>query len=141
MSEPGGGVTFHDGSALTADDVSFTIERAKPENSDLKELRTFIVEVRPVDDHTVEFVTDGPKPMLPAILANLPMVDRDRAEANDAVAVQNFEEDETAFAVVNADGTDPFRLVSREPDARTVLERNDGERGMDMFHMEVSRIE
>ncbi|MEM7710539.1 MAG: ABC transporter substrate-binding protein, partial [Pseudomonadota bacterium] len=60
------GVTFHDGADFTAEDVVFSFERAKSETSAMKELLTSITEVRAVDDHTVEFVTDGPNPILPA---------------------------------------------------------------------------
>ena len=135
------GVTFHGGQDFTAEDVKFSIERAQSENSNFKELLTSITEVRVVDDHTVELVTDGPNPILPANLTNLFVMDSGWAEESDAVAVQDFEGGETTYAATNANGTGPFELVSREPDVRTVLERNDDYWGMDEFPMEVSRIE
>jgi peptide/nickel transport system substrate-binding protein len=85
------GVTFHDGADFTAEDVVFSINRAMSEDSDMKELLTSIVEVRAVDDHTVEFVTDGPNPLLPSNLTNLFMMDKGWAEANGAGDVQDMD--------------------------------------------------
>jgi peptide/nickel transport system substrate-binding protein len=135
------GVKFHEGQDFTAEDVKFSIERAQSENSNMKELLNSIVEVRIVDDHTVEFVTDGPNPILPANLTNLFMMDSGWAEENDAVDVQDVEGGEQTFAATNANGTGAYKLVSREPDVRTVLEQNENYWGMDEFPMDVTRIE
>ena len=135
------GVSFHEGQDFTAEDVVFSIGRAQSGNSNFKELLNSIVEVRAVDDHTVEFVTDGPNPILPANLTNLFVMDSGWAEENGAVEVQDFEGGESSFSATNANGTGPFRLVSREPDVRTVLERDDDYWGMDEFPMDVTRIE
>src|SRR6266436_3914974 len=47
------GVKFHDGTPFTADDVVFSIERAKVDGSDMKTKMGSIKEVKKVDDHTV----------------------------------------------------------------------------------------
>jgi peptide/nickel transport system substrate-binding protein len=135
------GVTFHDGADFTADDVVFSFERAMSPDSDMKELLSSITEVRAVDDYTVEFVTDGPNPILPNNMTNLFILDRGWAEANNAVEVQDYEGGEDTYAAKNANGTGPYVLVSREPDVRTVMERNEAYWGMDEFPMQVSRIE
>ncbi|WP_308916292.1 ABC transporter substrate-binding protein [Jannaschia sp. LMIT008] len=135
------GVTFHDGSDFTAEDVVFSFERAKSETSAMKELLTSITEVRAVDDHTVEFVTDGPNPILPNNFTNLFIMDKDWTEANDTVTVQDIANGETNFAATNVNGTGPYRLVSREPDVRTVLEANEDYWGVGEFPLEVTRIE
>lgn len=134
------GVKFHDGADFNAEDVIFSIERAKMEDSDMKELLVSITEVRAVDDYTVEFVTDGPNPILPNNLTNTFMMDKGWAEANGVTKPQDFEGGEETFAVRNANGTGPFKLVSREPDTRTVLEQNADYWGMDEFPMEVTEI-
>ncbi|SEO24574.1 peptide/nickel transport system substrate-binding protein [Salinihabitans flavidus] len=134
------GVTYHDGAEFTAEDVVFSINRAKKERSGMKELLSSIVEVRAVDDHTVEFVTDGPNPILPSNLTNLFMMDSGWAEDNDVVDVQDVDGGEKTYATTNANGTGAFKLVSREPDVKTVLSRNDDYWGMDQFPMEVSEI-
>lgn len=134
------GVTFHDGAAMTAEDVVFSYDRAKQENSDMKELINSVVEVRAVDDYTVEMVTDGPNPILPANLTNLMIMDKDWTEANNTVNVQDFEGGEITFATTNTNGTGPYKLVSREPDVKTVMTRNDAYWGIGEFPMEISEI-
>jgi len=134
------GVTFHDGAAFDASDVVFSIKRAQSEDSDMKELLTSIVEVRAPDPRTVEFVTDGPNPILPSNLTNLFILDADWAVANDAVKVQDFEGGEETFAARNANGTGPYVLTSREPDVRTVMTRFDDYWGMDQFPLDVTEI-
>ena len=134
------GVKFHDGADFTAEDVVFSINRAKQPNSDMKELINSIVEVRAVDDHTVEIVTDGPNPILPANLTDLFIMDKGWTEANNAVNVQDFEGGEITFATVNVNGTGPYKLVSREPDVKTVMERNEDYWGRDQFPMAISEI-
>ncbi|MEM9343673.1 MAG: ABC transporter substrate-binding protein [Pseudomonadota bacterium] len=134
------GVQFHDGADFTAEDVVFSFERAKQPNSDMKELIGSIVEVRAVDDHTVEMVTDGPNPILPSNLTNLFIMDKDWTEANNTVNVQDFEGGEITFATTNANGTGAYILQSREPDVKTVMVRNEDYWGIDMFPMEVSEI-
>lgn len=59
------GVTFHNGDPFTAEDVKFTIERVA-KDSTLKQNSYFknIVEVKVVDEHTADIVTDGPDPLL-----------------------------------------------------------------------------
>ncbi|GFE63688.1 ABC transporter substrate-binding protein [Litoreibacter roseus] len=135
------GVKFHDGADFTAEDVVFSFERAKSETSAMKELLTSIVEVRAVDDTTVEFVTDGPNPILPNNFTNLFMMDKGWAEANNVVNVQDINNGETTFAATNAMGTGPYKVVSREPDVKTVLEQNADYWGAGDFPLDVTRIE
>ena len=134
------GVTFHDGATFDASDVVFSINRAKTEDSDMKELLTSVVEVRAADPLTVEIVTDGPNPIMPSNLTNLFIMDEDWARANDVVNVQDYEGGEETFAARNANGTGAYRLVSREPDVRTVMARFEEYWGMDQFPMDVTDI-
>ncbi len=134
------GVKFHDGADFTAEDVVFSFERAKQPNSDMKELIGSIVEVRAADDYTVEIVTDGPNPILPANLTDLFIMDKGWTEANNSVNVQDFEGGEITFATTNVNGTGAYKLVSREPDVKTVMTRNEDYWGKDQFPMEVSEI-
>jgi peptide/nickel transport system substrate-binding protein len=135
------GVTFHDGAEFTSEDVVFSLNRARTEDSGMKELLASVVEVGAPDEYTVEIVTDGPNPILPANLTNMFIMDKDWAEANNAVEVQDYEGGEDTFAAKNANGTGPYRLVSREPDVRTVLEAHEDYWGMDEYPMDVTRVE
>lgn len=135
------GVTFHDGSAFTAEDVVFSFDRARDEASDYKEQIKSVLRVEVIDDHTVKLITDGPNPILPNQLTSLFIVDKTWAEANDVVKPQNFAGGEENYAQRNTNGTGPFKLVSRAPDELTILERNADWWGDDMFPGNLDRIE
>jgi peptide/nickel transport system substrate-binding protein len=119
------GVKFHNGNPFTADDVVFSFDRARQPTSDMKGLLTSIDTVTKVDDHTVHIKTKGPNPLLPTYLTNLFMMDKEWSEANNTVTVQDYKAKKDNFAVRNANGTGPYKLVSREQDVRTVLKRNE----------------
>ena len=134
------GVKFHNGNDFTAEDVVFSYNRAKTPTSDMKELLNSIVEIRAVGDHTVEMVTDGPNPILPANLTDLFIMDKDWTEENNTVDVQDFEGGEITYATTNVNGTGAYKLVSREPDVKTVMERNEDYWGRNDFPMAYSEI-
>ena len=135
------GVKFHDGSDFTAEDVVFSFERANHEASDYKEQAKNVTGVEVIDDYTVKLLTDGPNPILPNQLTSIYMVDKGWAEANNVVAPQDFKAKEETYAVRNANGTGPFKLVSRAPDEMTVLERNGDWWGEGMFPGNIDKIE
>ncbi len=134
------GVTFHDGSAFDSSDAKFSLDRAMTPDSDFKELLASVAEVRAPDAYTLEIVTNGPNPIMPNNLTGLLMMDKEWAEANNAVKVQDYEGGEDTFAAKNANGTGPYKLVSREPDVKTVLTINENYWGKDEFPMEVTEI-
>ncbi|WP_417582519.1 ABC transporter substrate-binding protein [Nitrincola sp.] len=134
------GVTFHDGTPLTADDVVFSFQRAQHPNSDMRTLISSVVDVRAVDPLTVHIETNGPTPLLPNNLTNLFIMSKAWAEANNVTTPQDYSAGEENFAVRNANGTGPFRLVSRDPDVRTEMVRNDEYWGIEEFPMEISRV-
>ncbi len=134
------GVTFHDGSPFTAEDVVFSMNRAKMPASDMKELLASVTEVVPVDDYTIQIKTGGANPILPSNLTNLFIMDKDWSEANGVETPQDFEGGEETFAVRNANGTGAFMVDSREPDTRTVLTANPDYWGIGQFPLEVTEI-
>lgn len=135
------GVTFHDGASFDSEDVVFSLNRAMSEESNYREVLASVAEARAVGPYTVEIVTKGPNPIMPNNLTNLLIIDKDWAETNGAVKVQDYEGGESTHAARNANGTGPYMLVTREPDVRTVMDRFDGYWGIGQFPMEVSRIE
>ena len=134
------GVKFHNGADFDSEDVVFSLKRAMSENSDMKELLAAVEEVRANGKYTIEIETKGPNPIMVNNLTNMFIMDKDWAEANNAVDVQDYESGEETFSSRNANGTGPYRLVSREPDAKTVLEIFSGYWGKGKFPLEVTKI-
>ncbi|MGP1395680.1 MAG: ABC transporter substrate-binding protein [Inquilinaceae bacterium] len=115
-------VTFHDGASFTADDVVFSFERARKPGSAFVPTLEPVAEMVKIDDHTVEIRLARPQPILLNTLAFWFVMDEDWARANGAEDPVNLREGITNHATLAANGTGPFRLIGREPGARTVLE-------------------
>jgi len=119
------GVSFHDGSPFTADDVIFSADRVRAGDSDFKNRLSGVTEVVKVDDYTVDFITAEPNPILHFTWPNWYIMSKTWAEAN-GVADASRATDVENFATLHANGTGPFKLVTREPGIKTTLEANDG---------------
>ena len=117
------GVTFHDGSPFTADDVIFSADRVRAGDSDFKNRLSGGVEVVKVDDFTVDFITTEPNPILHYTWPNWYIMSKTWAESRN-VADPSRATDVESFATLHANGTGPFKLVAREPGIKTVLEAN-----------------
>jgi len=118
------GVKFHDGSDFTAEDVVFSLDRARSEKSNLKQLHSAVESVTAVDDYTVEVKMTGPSPLYPNNLTNTFIMDKGWTEKNNAVEVQQAGSTDDNYAVRNTNGTGPYILESRDPDVRSVLKIN-----------------
>lgn len=112
------GVTFHDGSPLTAADVKFSIERIPvvtgPMPMTLYTKHVDSVEV--VDDLTLRVTTKGTAPALPNDFTRLFVVSE-----NTGMDARNEQFNSGEMAI----GTGPYKFVSWEPKGDLVLERND----------------
>ena len=117
-------VRFSDGSPLTADDVTFSIARARGPGSNVSSFFASVAEVKQVDGFTIDLVTRVPNPILPEELTSFGIMSKAWLERNNAARVADLTSREENFATRNAMGTGPFILVSREPDRRTVLAPN-----------------
>lgn len=118
------GVTFHDGTPFSADDVVFSIERALAPTSNFKAYVNGIKQVRATGEHTVEIETDGPNPVLLRQLTNVFIMNRAWSEKNNATAPQDFSNNEETHSARNTNGTGPYILKTREVDVRTVFDAN-----------------
>ncbi len=115
------GVKFHDGSAFTADDAVFSIERAlKPNSQRLPQLRG-VIGARQVDPLTIDVILDSPNAVLPARFWLVDMMSRAWCEKHDVTKPQDYNGKQETFAVRNAMGTGPFMLKRYEADVRTTL--------------------
>jgi len=127
------GVSFHDGTPFSGEDVAFSIARAKGETSDFRNLLTTVDYVEVVSPHVVRFHTTVPAPLLPANLTDVFILSQAWAEANDVVVAQDFDHGDENYSVRHANGTGPFMLELREPDIRTIMVRNDNWWGLEVF--------
>ncbi len=118
------GVTFHDGGKFTADDVVFSFKRAQMPSSDHRNSLDTIADVKKVDDFTVHFVTKAPNPILPNQITQISVMSKAWSEKHKVEKPQDFKNKEETYAVRNAMGTGPFKIVRRDPGIETVLARN-----------------
>lgn len=115
------GVTFHNGEALTADDVIASLARVTHETSPLKGNLPAYKAARKIDDLTIEIEVNGPYPLLLNDLTNIYILSRKWMEANNALLPTDSGKGIKGYATDNANGTGPFSVESRRPDARTVF--------------------
>lgn len=115
------GVTFHDGSPMTAEDVVFTFERLMNDGamdgqtSPRKSLLGPLSAVQAVDEHTVRFELESPWPILPAMLP-----------FQEVVSKAFVTRVGTAAMAGQVNGTGPFRLVEWRKGEAVIMERFDG---------------
>ena len=117
-------VKFHDGTPFTAVDVVFSMERAQSALSNFKVFAAPLGKVRRIDDHTVEFTTAGPHPAFMDGIISINIMSRKWAESHMVVTPQDYKTGMETYASRNANGTGPFRLVSRQAEVKTVLQKN-----------------
>lgn len=117
-------VQFHDGAAFSADDVVFSMDRARGEGSDIRSQLASVKAVRKVSDFVVELETSAPNPILPELLTNVLIMNRQWADANQALRPVDRRKGIENAASFRANGTGPFRVRERQPSVRTVLQRS-----------------
>jgi peptide/nickel transport system substrate-binding protein len=100
-------VKFHNGTPFSADDVLFSLERARGEGSDVKMYVGTIKEIRKVDDYTLDIVTYEPYAILPNMLINWYIVSKSGCEKNGAVRPVDVRKGTENYASNHANGTGP----------------------------------
>ncbi|WP_349357509.1 ABC transporter substrate-binding protein [Stappia sp.] len=113
------GITFHDGTPLTVEDVKFTFDRmiadggmGDGQTSPRKSLLGPLTAVEILDDTTVRFTLSSPWPLLPAMLPFQEIVSKDFVEKVG-----------TAGLATQTNGTGPFRLADWRKGDAIILER------------------
>jgi peptide/nickel transport system substrate-binding protein len=115
------GVVFHDGTPFTADDVLFSLERARGEGSDVRSQLGTVKAIRKTGPLQIEIDTTAPNPILPDVITNILIVSKTWAEANNALRPVDRRRGIENAASFKANGTGPFRVRERQPGVRTVL--------------------
>ncbi|MCW8176504.1 ABC transporter substrate-binding protein [Verminephrobacter aporrectodeae] len=118
------GVKFHNGEAMTADDVVFSWQRVMTPGSIAKMNLGDVKDVRKVDAFTVDVETRAPFPLLLNELLNLVVMSRSWCEKNKATQASDLKQKKENHANRSTNGTGPFMLKSRAVDVRTVLVAN-----------------
>ncbi|MEM1046734.1 MAG: ABC transporter substrate-binding protein [Pseudomonadota bacterium] len=111
------GVTFHDGSAFTADDVVCSFKRAPDVPNSPSSFATYTKgkTVEKVDDLTVHIKTETPYPLMANDVSTLPIISDEQCEAT----TEQFNQGTAAI------GTGPFKFGEYVPGDRIVMTRND----------------
>lgn len=117
-------VKFHDGSPFTADDVVYSINRAKELTSQVNVYANAVGTPKAIDPMTVEFALEKVNPIFLQHMGALWMMSKSWAEKNKVLKPLDFKNKEESFASFNANGTGPYMLVSRAPGVKTVYKRN-----------------
>lgn len=118
------GVTFSDGSPLTADDVKFSLERAKAKTSGFVVYTQGIDRVEVLNPTTVDIFSDVPNPVLVNQLTELRIMSKPWAEKNNSTVPKDIKAKDENYAHRHALGTGPLVLDSWSPDSRLVLKAN-----------------
>jgi peptide/nickel transport system substrate-binding protein len=117
-------VKFHDGSPFNADDVVFSFGRIKQPQGTNQVYVTGVKEVKKVDDYTVDFLLEGPTPILLRNIVDFRIVSKAWAEKNNSQNVQDYAKRQEIHASRNTNGTGPYLIKSWEPDKRIVFTAN-----------------
>jgi peptide/nickel transport system substrate-binding protein len=135
------GVRFHDGRPFTAEDVVFSIERARAQTSDLPAFVYGIATAEAIDDDTVRVTTVAPDPLLWLKLAEVAIMSRTWAEKHGVMRPADYRgTGEETYASRQANGTGPFMVEVFEPSGRYVLVRNPAWWGAAEYRHNIDRL-
>jgi len=117
-------VRFHDGGAMTADDVVYSVLRGQQPTSQINNYAAAVGTPKKIDDLTVEFILAAVNPIFLEHLDALWIMSKAWSEKNKVTRPLDFKNQEESYAARNADGTGPYMLVSRAPGIKTTYRRN-----------------
>lgn len=135
------GVRFHDGTPFTAEDVVFSIERAKADSSGFKEHLQGIAAVMAVDVHTVHVDFAEPEPFPSTLLLDVAIMSKRWAREHGVTVPANLQAQEDTYATRRANGTGPFILETFEPMGDYAMVRNPDWWGYGNYPHNIDRIE
>ena len=120
------GVKFHDGSPFSADDVIFSFNRIREPQGTNQIYVSGIKEAKKVDDYTVDFLLDGPSPVLLRNIVDFRIMSKAWSAQHRSEHIQDYKAKEETYASRNTNGTGPYLIKSWEPDKRIVFAANKG---------------
>ena len=118
------GVKFSDGSAFSADDAIFSLNRAMSKTSNYNVYTQGIDKLVKVDEYTIDIMLKAPNPVLVNQLTELRMMSKAWAEKNKSLEPKDSKTKDESFAHRNAMGTGPFMVKEWQPDQKLVMVRN-----------------
>lgn len=118
------GVKFSDGSALTADDVVFSLDRARAKTSNFNVYTQGINRIAKVDANTVDILLSSPNPVLLNQLTELRIMSKAWAEKNKSLEPKDIKTKEENYAHRNAMGSGAYMVKEWQPDQKLVLVKN-----------------
>ena len=118
------GVKFSDGSPLTADDVVFSLDRARAKTSNFTVYTQGFSRIVKVDTNTVDIILSGPNPVMLNQLTELRVMSKAWAEKNKSVEPKDIRVKEENFAHRNALGSGAYMVKEWQPDQKLVLVKN-----------------
>jgi peptide/nickel transport system substrate-binding protein len=134
-------VTFHDGTPFTADDVVFSIERARAETSDFRAYVDGITAAETIDEGTVRITTTAPDPSLWLKLAEVAIMSKAWAEQHGVTTPADYLKlREETYASRQANGTGPFMIEAFEPRGDWALVRNPNWWGTAEYPHNIDRV-
>ncbi|MFN9448493.1 MAG: ABC transporter substrate-binding protein [Rubrivivax sp.] len=118
------GVKFHDGTPFTADDVVFSVNRAKSPVSTFSVYANAVGTPVAIDPLTVEFRLDKVNPIFLQHLDSVYIMSRSWSEKHKVTRPLDFKNKEESHASFHANGTGPYVLATRQPGIKTTFKRN-----------------
>jgi peptide/nickel transport system substrate-binding protein len=118
------GVKFHDGAPFTADDVVFSVGRARENTSQIANYANALGTPVKIDDLTVEFNLQQVNPIFLHHLDTVFIMNKAWSEKHKVTKPLDFKNKEESYASFNANGTGPYVLVSRQPGIKSTWKRN-----------------
>ncbi|MDO9502858.1 ABC transporter substrate-binding protein [Falsiroseomonas sp.] len=112
------GVTWHDGSPFTAEDIVSTFERVPNVRNSPGSYTIYTRQVQRlevVDPHTIRMHTASPNPLMPNWMSGIPIISK---QFGTDIDTADFNNGRAAI------GTGPYRLLSYTPGSDAMMERN-----------------
>jgi len=113
------GVTFHDGTPFTAEDVAYTVKRAVDVPKSSSPFALYVKTIKEVvvkGPHLIHLTTAEPAPLLPWDISTFGIISKKHGEN---AATEDYNSGKAAI------GTGPYKLVSYSPNERIVFQRNE----------------